>query len=189
MIIKAADLSNASTILEKFFDSIKSQGNNLNKSIDIFRNDSTFKEKFKSRGYDAARNYMGIYMTALNKLKSICDVATNNIISANNSVIKAMEGYSEIDLSKITEIEGNLSQLRTSLQEAYTGLNTATKKNVQNSYKQTISVLEANISKMEKYLKVIKNTQTAYNNAKSQISGEVNSTINSFVSLIGNFCN
>ena len=189
MIIRAADLSNASTILENFFDSVKAQSTKLITSIDTFRNDGSFKERFKSAGYDAARNYMGVYMTALGKLNNICDVAANNIISANNSVISAMSGYAEIDLSKKIEIETNLTQLKSSLEAAYAELNAATKKSTKNYYKQTIEKLEIDITKVEKYLTIIKNTETAYNNAKSLIGGDVASTIDGFSSLIGNFCN
>ena len=188
MIIKAADLSNASSIFESFFDSVKEQTSKLGTNIDTFRNDSSFKTKIKSDGYDAARNYMGIYIAALDKLNTVCDTTLNNIISANNSVISAMAGYSEIDLSKRSEIENRLQQLKTDLANTYAELNATTSKSTQYSCKQAIYKLEQDITEMEKYLTIIKNTETAYNSAKGLIGGDVSSTIQGFSTLIGNFC-
>lgn len=188
MIIKAADLSNASHIFESFFDSVKEQTSKLGANIDTFRNDGSFKTKFKSDGYDAARNYMGIYITALNKLNTVCDTTLNNIISANNTVINAMAGYSEIDLSKRLEIEENLQLLKIDLQNTYAELNAAKKKSTIYSCKQAIEKLEKSIIEIEKYLTIIKNTEIAYNNAKGLISGDVTTTIQGFSTLIGNFC-
>ncbi len=188
MIIKAADLSNASSIFEAFFDGVKAQAEKLSQAIDVFRNDASFKEKFKSAGYEAARNYMGVYITALKKLNTVCDAIVNNIISANNSIISAMSGYTEIDLSKKAEIETNLTQLKTNLDNAYAEYNAAKEKKVKNYCQQTIQKLTADIAEVEKFLTIIKNTEAAYSSAKGLIGGEVSSTIQSYGTLIGNFC-
>ncbi len=61
-------------------------------------------------GYDAVRAKLLLYYDALSKQSKICVNLSNNVVSANNFMLNYMDGYSELDNSKLPEIDQSITE-------------------------------------------------------------------------------
>ena len=105
-------------------DLVNANNSKMLKSLDIINNDikhlsndlisfhdSSITE-LVGGGYDAVRSKMELYADCLDKLSSIAINLSAAIKAANNTMINFMEGYAELDDSKIPEVENALIEAK-----------------------------------------------------------------------------
>ena len=185
MIIDSSLLSDASKGFQSYFDRLKSETDNLIKQIYFFVNDSYLKDKLKGEGWNTVRKYMHSYISILEKLKVVCDTLSNNIVSANNSVIVAMGGYSTIDLNEIYVLKDKKNDLQNEIDRIsgfWYRLFKSKEKNEQ--IDSTIQSYYSIIGEINNKLCIFENTKEAYENAKSIVSNDLDIMVTQFSSEI-----
>ena len=108
--VLSGDLSAANSNNMATFEYAIGVCEDLSNQLSSFNSDST--TVLIGGGYDAVRTKLELYINALNTTKSICTNLISSIKNANNSMINYMEGYSELDDSKIPEITAKLNEIR-----------------------------------------------------------------------------
>ena len=144
---------------------------NLTNLITNFNNNST--NELVGGGYDAVRAKMDLYIDALQKLSKICTNLISAIPNANNMLVNFMEGYAELDDSKISEVEAELKRAKSYLQwlESYHNETDekGNTKSVRNGTDGEIADCQALIAKLEALLEKLKLLSPTDNNAFSTI--------------------
>ena len=88
-------------------------------SIQMCEKISSFIEQSKQSlvggGYDAVRTKLSLYIDAFKIQSQVYNNLYSNIISSNNSMSNFMEGYTELDDSKLDEIKANLIDAKSTL--------------------------------------------------------------------------
>ena len=97
--------ANNSSMLKKL-EEASNNLKNIKNNINNFKNTST--NELVGSGYDTLRMKLDLYIDCLEKLDIICNNLSQAIPNANNTMIGFMEGYSELDDSKIPEVEAQL---------------------------------------------------------------------------------
>ena len=108
-IVIASDLGAANSNNMGNIESVISMAGKLSSQIDTFISDS--KDKLVGGGYDAVRTKLELYKNIADVMKTIGTNLMSNIKNANNSMLNYMEGYAELDDSKIGEITSRLTQI------------------------------------------------------------------------------
>ena len=197
MIIDSSLLSDASKGFQSYFDRLKSETDNLIKQIYFFVNDSYLKDKLKGEGWNTVRKYMHSYISILEKLKVVCDTLSNNIVSANNSVIVAMEGFSIINLNQKEELISQKNKLKAGINEARQYLyieyeteddkgDTIYETRIDGYWQNIINEYSLIIKEIENKLVIIEKTKIAYDKAKDIMSGDLSSVVSNYTSKITN---
>lgn len=111
-------------------------------------------------GYDAVRNKLNLYSDALMKQDKLFKILNNQIIAANNCFNNYSEGYSEIDDSKLDEIESSLSKIQSCYDwllnidsDEYESLFQSNNK----SYDEYLNSVYMDLQNLKKYYQKIKN--------------------------------
>ena len=200
MKIYASDLSSASQVFKNGLDSIKSSADSMNIQIDNFVNSSELKNNLKGLSWDSARNYMNTYSSTFNSLKEVCDSLSNSIVSANNSVIKAMKGYSPVDIDSEEQLKEKVRKINEDLVIAKANMYKK-KKDVNSKGKVTfvptgeiipywtdrVKEYEREVQELTELIKIVSETKAAYEKAKSLMSGEASDILTSFISKANAF--
>ncbi len=100
-------MANSSSIVTSL-DTASQEAKSFSQVIDTFR--ATTVNTLIGPGYNSIRNKMGLYQDALNKLSTISNNLKSNIIAANNFLLNAMEGYSELDTADLPELNQRIEQ-------------------------------------------------------------------------------
>ncbi len=108
-IVIASDLGAANSNNMSNIESVVSMASKLSSQIDSFNSDS--KSKLVGGGFDAVRTKLDLYKNVAEAMKTIGTNLMSNIKNANNSMLNYMEGYAELDDSKIGEITSRLTQI------------------------------------------------------------------------------
>ena len=108
-IVIASDLGAANSNNMGNIESVISMAGKLSSQIDTFISDS--RDKLVGGGYDAVRTKLELYKNIADVMKTIGTNLMSNIKNANNSMLNYMEGYAELDDSKIGEITSRLTQI------------------------------------------------------------------------------
>ena len=199
-VIYAADLSFASEAFKGVFEAIKSSTTNMDTEIDNFTNDSSIKEKFKGEGWNSVRTYMGAYKKCFSSLEKVCDTLSNNIVSANNSVIKAMKSHTSVDIDSADELDKRIESIGLKIQ--YLEANKYIRKKdvdekgktkflntgqVDSNIQELINQYSDDLRDLRKLLRVVKATREAYESAKALMDGEVTDFLSSFITKANAF--
>ena len=107
--VLASDLGAANSDNMSNIESVIAMASKLSSQISTFNQDS--KSKLVGGGYDAVRTKLSLYQNVSDVMKTIGTNLISNIKNANNSMLNYMEGYSELDDSKIGEITARLNQI------------------------------------------------------------------------------
>ena len=92
---------------------LEDANNNIKKITSLIQSfNSNSTNELIGGGYDAVRAKMAFYIDSLEKLSMICTNLISAIPNANNTLINFMEGYSELDDSKIPEVESELKRAK-----------------------------------------------------------------------------
>ncbi len=108
-IVIASDLGAANSNNMSNIESVISMASSLSNQISTFNSES--KSTLMGGGYDAVRTKLELYKNAAEAMKTIGTNLMSNIKNANNSMLNYMEGYAELDDSKIGEITTRLNQI------------------------------------------------------------------------------
>lgn len=81
----------------------------LSNSIESFIENSS--EKLIGKQFDSIRGHLMIYLEAYKRLSEISNLLANNMKAVNNKMLAYMGSYSEIDNSKIAEIERRVASI------------------------------------------------------------------------------
>ncbi len=119
--VYASDLSSAnSSNMISVLEAAKADISHLIGNLNDFSTGSV--TELVGDGYDAVRAKMQLYIDCFNKLLAICSNLIPCIQAANNTMINFMEGYGELDDSKIPEVEAAITEAEAYLawlQETY----------------------------------------------------------------------
>ncbi len=198
--IYASDLSFASQVFKSGFDSIKVAASSMQTEIDKFVNNPELKNNLKGISFDTARRYMDTYKDSFTGLSSLCDTLSSNIVSANNSVISAMQGHSPVDIDSEEELKSQIKKLNDNIAATRPHLY-KTKKTVDakgrvcfvetgeiNQYwYDRIQEYSREIRELDELIKIVQATRAAYEAAKGQMNGELGEVLNSFLTKTSTF--
>ena len=184
--VNVSDLFNAnSSYMTTCLKDANHNISNIVTAINTFKTSSA--SELVGGGYDAVRSKMDLYIDSLQKISTICDHLTSAIPNANNTLINFMEGYAELDDSKISEVESKIKTAKSYLQwlESY---HTETDekgntKSVRNGTDSQIEDCKALIAKLEALLEKLKLLSPTDNNAYSLID-EVYADIVSYANAL-----
>ena len=164
--VYASDLTKANS--SQMISALETAKSDISRLIgDINSFSSTSVTELIGSGYDAVRAKLSLYVDCFNKLSSLCDNLISCIQSANNALHNFMEGYGELDDSKIPEVEAAIAEAEAYLawlqdthdepgpDENGDGIPDYTVK-VRNGTDAEISACEATIRELKHYLEKLK---------------------------------
>lgn len=174
-----SDLSGGSiSAMISLLESEASNTENLISAINSFIGDST--TTLIGKGYDAARQKLGLYLQDVQTRKKISAELASAISQGASSLSDYMEEYSVLDDSEIQDIKNEISSLESSIASAKATINQLSNsegKSVDaSSYTQQISTWESTKVELEKKLDKLINLSGADSAAFSEvqsIAGEV----------------
>jgi DNA repair ATPase RecN len=106
--VTRGDLEKASSTVRSGCDNISSNAKLATQSIEAFIQDSY--QTLTGSGFDYVRSKMSLFLSATEKLASLCEMLANNIIQANNYMINETQGL-DLDTSNIEELETRVNQI------------------------------------------------------------------------------
>lgn len=108
LMVTRADLEKASSTVRSGLDNISSNATLVTGQIEAFINDSV--GVLTGNGFDYVRNKMALYLSAVEKLSTLCEMLANNIIEANNYMINETQGL-DLNTENIEELEQRVKQI------------------------------------------------------------------------------
>ena len=105
----SSDLGAANSDNMSNIESVISMAGQVSSHISTFNQESV--SKLTGGGFDAVRIKLGLYQNISDVMKTIGTNLMSSIKNANNSMLNYMEGYSELDDSRIGEITNRLNQI------------------------------------------------------------------------------
>lgn len=164
-----ANNSQGLTVLEEIIE----MSNDVKISLEEFINSS--KNNFKGSAYDAARSKLQLYVEALNKQITLCDILINNIHAANNQMINYMEEYNFLDSgyldgykNEINSIKNKISSLSVPTQDD--DMTDAEFNEKMSEYNSSINYYIGRIAELEKLCKKLEGLDAADSSAWGIIS-------------------
>lgn len=120
------------------------------------------------KGYDAARQKLGLYLVDIQSRQSIAAELAAAISDGASSLASYMDGYAKLDDSEIDDIEYEIKSLNSKIASARQTIASINESNVDSenpvstaSYTQQINDWEATIEELDKKLEKLKHLEEA----------------------------
>jgi len=104
----SGNYSEASTVSNDYLEEVKSSIDTVKSDLDAYITGA--KEKLDGQASSLIMSRLNMYKSAFEKLSKTCSSVDTSITGANNSVINAMEGYTEITDEMLDELKRSLEK-------------------------------------------------------------------------------
>lgn len=148
-------------------------------AISAFIDDSAMT--LKGKGYDAAREKLGLYLEDIKLRQTIAAELADAISQGAASLLGFMEGFPELDDSEIEQVETEIKSLEGKISGARQTIYNINQSNLEiedsenlvstSCYTQQISTWEATIEELKKKLEKLLNLKAADSSAFSGVEG------------------
>lgn len=108
-LVNASDVSDANATNISNLEIIMNASKNVSSLLSAF--DSGSRTILVGGGYDAVRIKLDLYTRLYTTLSTLCSNVENAIKNANNSMLNYMEGYAQLDDSRLEEFKTRLQQI------------------------------------------------------------------------------
>ncbi len=174
-LVNKGDLTSVNNSLS-YLETIVNENNSLINTINLFIANS--KNELKGSAYDGVRNKLSLYIDALQKQNTICEVLKQNIMSTNNQMNNYMEEYNSLDDSNIGTVRAAINKAKSQINIINNMISGSTDSQYISELRRAIDALSKDVERLEKLLRKLEGLQPEDSELKEKLSSIVSDIAN-----------